>query len=311
MKCGDCANEVAADEKFCGSCGCPNPNFGKTNEGANAPAPSPASGAEPEGAYARQITRQNPGCMIFLVDQSGSMDNEIKDASGRVRMRKDVVAETLNRVLDNLVLQCVRGNDPKPRDYFDVGVWGYGDDKVRRAFDADLITVSQLAGSIKRMEQGSAVRFEPVAGGNTPMADAFRAILPVLKDWTARRSASFPPVVINLTDGEYTGDNPAPIVRELMQLGTDDGRLILINCHISNGVEMVSFPASSAGFQDWAAELFEMSTPLPELMRGRAKEHGYDLKPGARGYVFNADVNTMIKLYDIGTPVQSGAKPVR
>lgn len=302
MKCGDCGGNVAADEKFCGDCGSP-------VGGAVAQAPVPASapaGPEPEGTYDAQISRENPGCLIFLIDQSGSMDNEIDG-----RAKKEVVADAINRVLENLVINCTRGNDPKPRDYFDVGVWGYGDDRVRRAFDEDLVSITKLSGIARRMEKGSAVRFEPVAGGNTPMAEAFRTILPVLRDWTARRPGSFPPTVINLTDGEYTGDNPASAARQLMELGTDDGRLILINCHISsgNGGAMVSFPSGPAGLTGWAAELFAMSTALPACMRQRAKGHGYELKPGARGYVFNADVQTMIKLYDIGTPANPTNQP--
>jgi hypothetical protein len=44
-----------------------------------------------------------------------------------------------------------------------------------------------------------------------------------------------------------------------------------------------------------------MSSLLPEPMRRQAQAKGYQIGSGARGYVFNADLVTMIDFLDIGT----------
>jgi hypothetical protein len=66
------------------------------------------------------------------------------------------------------------------------------------------------------------VWFDPVAEGQTPMHAAFTTVVGPLRQWVSQHSASFPPVIINLTDGVYTDQNPAPVARELTQMGTAD-----------------------------------------------------------------------------------------
>ena len=57
-------------------------------------------------AYERRLDRNNPGCMVFLVDQSGSMNEPV---AGEQRSKADAVAEALNNLLYELVLRCIRG----------------------------------------------------------------------------------------------------------------------------------------------------------------------------------------------------------
>ena len=64
--------------------------------------------------YTADISRNNPGCFLFLLDQSASM----KDAlGGQPGMRKmDGAADAVNRVLDAISQRCSQGMDI--RDYF-------------------------------------------------------------------------------------------------------------------------------------------------------------------------------------------------
>ena len=56
--------------------------------------------------YMAEISRTNPSCFIFLVDQSASMVDPI---GGEVRVSKaDVVADALNRLLTELSLSGAR-----------------------------------------------------------------------------------------------------------------------------------------------------------------------------------------------------------
>ncbi len=72
--------------------------------------------------YSAEISRANPTCFLFLIDQSKSM---LGPMSGQPDKRKaDAVAETINRLIYTLVLRCVWGQNVLDR--FHVGVLGYG-----------------------------------------------------------------------------------------------------------------------------------------------------------------------------------------
>jgi len=246
------------------------------------------------------------------------MDEPI--AGGTGEKKKQVVADALNRLLYNAILRCAREDGVRP--YFSVGVWSYGGkDQVQPVFGAELLSISDIAENPKRTEKrrrrvpdGAGgvyeeefelpIWFDPVAQGVTPMKAAFKAVVAPLRDWLSQHSDSFPPIVINLTDGAYTDASPAPVVSELMQMGTSDGNVLVFNCHISKqGGGTTSFPndGQAAGLEGLARELHEMSSPLPDLLRSQAQAKGYQVGEGARGYAFNADLVTMIDFLDIGT----------
>jgi hypothetical protein len=82
--------------------------------------------------YVAEISRTNPSCFIFLVDQSASMVDPI---GGEVRMSKaDVVADALNRLLTELAIRCAK--EEGVRDYFNVAALGYGGRSAQSAFGA-------------------------------------------------------------------------------------------------------------------------------------------------------------------------------
>ncbi|MBS2966891.1 hypothetical protein KGA66_27910, partial [Actinocrinis puniceicyclus] len=74
-------------------------------------------------AYSIEISRANPTCFVFLLDQSTSMEDAM--TGGEISKRKaDVVADALNRLLFELSLKCAK--EEGVRDYFHVAVLGYG-----------------------------------------------------------------------------------------------------------------------------------------------------------------------------------------
>src|SRR5829696_4602942 len=139
-------------------------------------------------AYSAEISRTNPTCFLFVIDQSGSMEDQI---SGGERKKSDVVADTINRFLSELSIKCAK--DEGVRDYFEIGVIGYGA-SVGPAFGGalsgrDLVPISQVATSPARIEDRSKkvddgagglvdqtvkfpVWFDPTASGGTPMVQA-------------------------------------------------------------------------------------------------------------------------------------------
>ena len=72
-------------------------------------------GAEVPGSYAAEITRLHPGCLQFLVGQSGSMNDAF---AGRSAIRKaDVAADAMNDLLRDVVVRCVQNFSEGPRNY--------------------------------------------------------------------------------------------------------------------------------------------------------------------------------------------------
>jgi hypothetical protein len=125
--------------------------------------------------------------------------------------------------------------------------------------------------------------------------------------WCASHADSFPPVVINLTDGESTDGDPEWAARELQSLTTQDGNLLLFNCHLSSSTaEPVLFPSSEQRLHDdFARMLFRMSSPLPERLCKNAEAKSIPAPPGTRGLAFNADGTKMLLLISVGTMIAS------
>jgi hypothetical protein len=279
-------------------------------------------------AYRAEISRTNPSCFLFLIDQSGSMQDPAPPALGAdapaagTRAKAQSVADAVNRLLQNLVIKCAKSEGV--RDYYQVGVIGYGA-SVGPALGGplagrDLVPISEIADSPTRVEERTRkvedgagglvdqtvklpVWFDPVANGGTPMCQALRQAESVLGGWVQAHPLSFPPIVINITDGESTDGDPREVAARIRRLGTSDGQCLLFNLHISSQrATPIQFPAGEASLPDeYARLLFEMSSELPDFMLGFAREEGFPASPGARGFVFNSDMVTVIRFLDIGT----------
>src|SRR5262245_4199409 len=70
--------------------------------------------------YSAEISRDNPTVILFLIDQSGSMDEIMSTGKSKAAFVSDV----LNKTIYTLVTNCTKADGV--RNYFDVGVIGYG-----------------------------------------------------------------------------------------------------------------------------------------------------------------------------------------
>ena len=145
--------------------------------------------------------------------------------------------------------------------------------------------------------------FDPVAHGGTPMCEVFQRATSLLQGWTATNLNSFPPIVINITDGESTDGDPSAVARALKTLATTDGPVLLFNVHLSDQQSApIEFPDDDVILPDqYARLLFNISSALPDYMRDMAGNEGYRVSPRTRGFVFNADIVSVIRFLDIGT----------
>lgn len=270
--------------------------------------------------YNAEISRANPSCFVFLIDQSGSMENPIAGSEGKRKC--DNVADAINRLLQNLVVKCARGEGV--RNFYEVAVIGYGEN-VGHVFsgpliDRGLVPLSDIADSPARIEERRRVVkngnggktehlvkfpiwFEPSAKGLTPMGEALEKAFNILEPWVQAHPDSYPPIVINISDGAATDTGPESQARQLCNLATNDGEVLLFNCHISeNGSAPIAFPALKRELPDeFARTLFDVSSPLPENLAEQARAEGIDLDPESRGFAFNADLTELIRFLDLGT----------
>lgn len=269
--------------------------------------------------YTAEISRNNPSCFLFLIDQSGSMDDLI---GGSSRKKADSVADAINRLLQNLIIKCAKSEGV--RDYYEVGVIGYGAG-VGPAFTGalagrSLVPISEVADSPARIEERTkkvddgagglvdqtvkfAVWFEPVANGGTPMGQALDQARQLMQDWVTNHPASYPPIVINITDGEATDGDPTAFAKDIAALSTSDGNVLVFNCHITTREgDAIVFPDNPSALSDeYGKLLFGMSSVLPENLLQSARSEGLNLGGQARGFAFQADFRELIRFLDIGT----------
>jgi hypothetical protein len=149
------------------------------------------------------------------------------------------------------------------------------------------------------------VWFDPVADNGTPMGAALQMARAVLEPWVRdpAHANAFPPIIINISDGEATDGDPRPPAEALRQLATGDGNVLLFNLHLSSrSGSAIVYPDSEGSLpDDFARQLFQMSSRLPPHIQQAASGEGYTVSTEARGFVFQADMVEVIKFLDIGT----------
>lgn len=239
------------------------------------------------------------------------------------RSKADFVADALNKTIYTLIINCTKADGV--RDYFEVGVIGYGQHGPVTALGGSLSgglfhSVSALERSplrvedrMKMVDDGAGgvlkrpikfpVWFEPTAGGGTPMVKALTKAAEALAEWCNARPHSYPPTVIHLTDGESNDGDPGPVADAVRRIRTADGECLLFNIHLSTATgDAVQFPSDAAGLRDdYSRQLFAMSSLLPPHVARMAADKGYRVGETSRGFVFNADPQDIVNFFEIGT----------
>ena len=153
-------------------------------------------------AYQAEISRKNPGCFLFLVDQSESMEDPF--GGGEAGRRKaEELATILNKLIHNLCIRCSKSDSIY--DYFHVGVLGYSEDSCKPALGGELsgrslVPISELANNplriedrVKQSDDGAGgvmdqtvkfpVWFDPYSKGGTPMCAALKEATKITQTW--------------------------------------------------------------------------------------------------------------------------------
>ena len=77
--------------------------------------------------YTQEITRTHRTAFVIAIDQSSSMQESVVVNSRRMT-KAEAVAAITNRLIDELVMRARR--DDGIRNYYDIAVIGYGNEKV-------------------------------------------------------------------------------------------------------------------------------------------------------------------------------------
>jgi hypothetical protein len=279
--------------------------------------------------YEQSISRKRPGCIVFLLDRSDSMSRSW-GASGETLAQG--AAGAINNILMELCLRAQKGQGVSYH-YFDVGIFGYGvrpaagGEGVESAFGGllahrALVPIPEIRDNPIAVQEvaspdigGGTVRMpvwvEPMHGYRTPMCEAIAVAGEHVYQWAQAHPESFPPIVINITDGFVT-DNPFEGATlndwagRLTGIGTRDGEALLFNIFVApETTGGIVFPASGTGLPDPGPGLFQISSVLPGPMVRNATSVGISPVPGSRGFAFNvSDSTALVKILEIGTRVE-------
>ncbi len=277
-------------------------------------------------SYEEAMNRATPGCFLFLLDQSSSMMERIQGQPDKGR-KSEFIADAINRTITNLIVKATKG-ESEPRRYYQIGVIGYGGEVGSVLGDAlgwrDLVWIDELYANPLRIEQrmkktpdgaGGIIEvpvrfpvwFDPVANGQTPMCAALELAKNAIAQWAMEFPESYPPVVLNLTDGEANDGDPRGIAEEIRSVFTKDGNALLLTLHVSSNeyAGEILFPQDIVEMPNLPSRImFEMTSELPNnrvVQNEFRSRFGRDLGAGTKGIIYNGGIEAVINFLDIGT----------
>jgi hypothetical protein len=284
-----------------------------------------------EKPYTAQITRTAPTAFVFLLDQSGSMSEEMT-WKGQPSTKADVATCVINQILEQLMDRAADGMGMK--EYYDVAVIGYGGSSATNAnfcWEGSLsgkqwVNMTELRAS-KEIEYIEPVVIKTRTGTSTetrtkkgwigkvcefktPMKDAMLQAYQLLKEWIAKHSTydGFPPTLINITDGEATDADSIELIsiaNDIKQLHTTDGNVMIFNINISSAQEAsVVFPSTKNELpeNEFAYTLFNMSSSMPNAFKREiANIKNLDMQKQYVAMAYNANASELIQFMNIGT----------
>jgi hypothetical protein len=283
-------------------------------------------------SYSQNWASYQPGCMIFLLDQSGSMASTFgQTQSGRGKRKCDMVATILNGFLNelitmNIIPQSDGTSDVRPRA--DICVIGYEGSNIAPALGGaltgrDFVSLPELqanpadieirkqkdtddTGREYEVEVPFPVWIRPKAGGGTPMCAALQMAYSLAQQWTYAHPDSYPPVIINVTDGAATDGDIVGIAQQItQQVATNDGQALLFNVHVTDLTNQpTAYPSSEGELPNdkYAKLLFSASSVIPENSRELLEQLiGRPVPIGARGMIFNGDAASVRLMFNFAS----------
>ena len=278
--------------------------------------------------YQQTFSRSTPGCIMFLIDRSDSMRQPWGNSGLTLA---EGAARAINKILLELCVKSTKEQGGALRRYFYVGIYGYGlcpstgGEGVESALPGSLADArhrpaARTGRPSDRGARGAArwTRCRALAGAGvdrarttasarrcarrSPPRDATCIRLGERASRTpSRRSSSTSPTGWSPTARTTAPTSPPGPTAD--SIATTDGRALLFNIFLSPpSGHGVWFPREGGGpARTRVPQLFAISSALPSAMIDNARAAQIDVVPGARGFVFNADLAMLVKFLEIGT----------
>lgn len=270
-----------------------------------------------------QWSSATPGLLIILVDQSGSMMKQYDGEDSRTQF----AAKAVNRVINTIIQKNFDGKQPKNRCF--IKVIGYDAEVKKLAsgflqkLEASPLRVEEVtkkvsdgAGGLVEIKAKMPIWIEPIDKDRwTNMTDAFKMAKDTVEAWMTDKPGNPAPVIINISDGVPYYDKKEivdcmqetlGVVNEIKDIDTNDGKIQIFNAMLGDGQKII-FPASDSELtSDGAKFLYEISTEIPEAYRSAAEKNQLGYNAGARGAIYNADAEHLVKLIDFGSSKGQG-----
>lgn len=278
--------------------------------------------------YQNSITRTHRTAFVIMIDQSGSMQESV--LFGAERMTKaEGVALAANTFIDEIISRSRR--DGGIYDYYDIAAIGYSGDGVYSLLDGErsFTQPSRLAAREVRKTSRMVVNtlpdgreimtvcqhnawIQPRSVGGTPMYEAFSKVLGMVSAWCRKTSNadSYPPTVINITDGEGSdadGEKIREITARIKTVKTSDGNVLLFNMHLCGEHDSVApsvlFPCDSSELPDrrYARLLYDISSQMPEAYNPLIAEIRGGGRPPYKGMSYNCSLSNIADVLNIGS----------
>lgn len=276
--------------------------------------------------YTQEITRTHRAAFVLLLDRSASMQQQVRFGN-MIASKAEVVAYTANALITELMDRCRRTDGI--RNYYDVAVLGYCGERVESLLHTEgFASIKELMAKIppttsisftNSLDDGSQILthhhqkcwIEPLAEGTTPMYEALHKAYNLVQEWCEQpqNQDSFPPIVINITDGEPTdcGDNDLRDVCTLIKrTETSDGNTLLINIHLCSDhtMQSVIFPRhDEIIYANHKARLLaDCSSIMPAALNVAIHElKGLGATPPYIAMGYNASVVELLSMINIGS----------
>lgn len=245
---------------------------------------------------------KTPGHIIYLIDQSGSMEgtNERK------------AAESITAAMIETLKGCIQGKEVRNRVY--ITIIGYGNEEgvsiIREGWITDFVA------DLQQCKTNGTPIIEPKSCGLTPMAETFALANKCITTWLSQRENvqgdyKVPaPIVINITDGYPDDVNKATTeAQKIMNITTrDDGNVLVFNVHMddSNDQVEIKFPTNKSILNGVAEGefLFEISSEMTDDFIKAARAQKFEgVMPGSKGFVVNAKGDTLVRFVTFGSGV--------
>ena len=264
--------------------------------------------------------KNHPIIFVLLIDQSKSMSDHIQ-SNPKAPKKSEFIAEAVNKIFQALLVSA--SEDFGFRRYYQIGVIGYGSEVTKPLADLfpgqDLVWIDDLAanplrietrekkesdgaGGILTIEITFPVWIEPVANGISSMRAAFRHALDILENHLNQHPNPIPPTIINFTDGMANDGYLTEIKEDIDKFLAIHANANFFTMNVSSNpfAKSVKYPQTDTALTDrFAIDLFKMSTKIPSTMFCHWHSFHSCIKEGARGFVYNADIEELIALFDL------------